>query len=685
MSSAFVITNDGGIVRQTTFHRLAYPRTMSDIRYLTKSRFLLGLDCPTKLYYASNPELFVNSMSEDDFLLSLADGGYQVGELAKHYFPGGVHVGRDRPGDAAVKTAELLSSGDITLYESAFRVEKFFIFADIVSLSGNVLNLYEVKAKSFDPTTDNFLNAKRDKVRSEWQQYLYDVTYQKFVIQLAYPNLEVRAHLVLADKTSKCPTDGLNQKFRVRRLSNGRMQIDTSGLTADDLSPQILCIQDIDEICTEILNGGLFEDNEGMTFAGRAYAIAEINASERKFPPIAAAKCGKCQFVADAENLNAGKQSGFRECWSELFGWSDENFVEQSVLDIWDFRGKDKLIKQGRVRINDVIEDDLNMKEDDKPGISRTRRQLLQVEKAQSGDTTFFLDADGLRKEFEKWQFPLHFIDFETSMPAIPFNAGRSPYEGIAFQFSHHTVDADGSVEHKTEFISTDPGIFPSYDFVRELKTALGGDEGTIFRYAAHENSYLNLIHQQMLSDPNLPDVDELTAFIRTITKSVAGSPDEWEGPRNMVDLLELEKRFFFAPSTRGSNSIKKVLPAILDSSDFLKEKYSKPIYGGDGGIFSHNFKDWAWVQFDNGHVIDPYKLLPGLFNDLSDEDHDSLFSGLDEMKDGGAALTAYAKLQFEEMSDAERQAIIQGLLKYCELDTLAMVMIYEGWREMIK
>ena len=51
---------------------------------------------------------------------------------------------------------------------------------------------------------------------------------------------------------------------------------------------------------------------------------------------------------------------------------------------------------------------------------------------------------------------------------------------------------------------------------------------------------------------------------------------------------------------------------------------------------------------------------------------------------DGAAAMTAYGKLQFEEMSDLERTAIQQALLRYCELDSLAMVMIYEGWREMI-
>jgi len=31
-----------------------------------------------------------------------------------------------------------------------------------------------------------------------------------------------------------------------------------------------------------------------------------------------------------------------------------------------------------------------------------------------------------------------------------------------------------------------------------------------------------------------------------------------------------------------------------------------------------------------------------------------------------------------------EREEIINGLYRYCELDTLAMVMIYEGLREII-
>ena len=70
------------------------------------------------------------------------------------------------------------------------------------------------------------------------------------------------------------------------------------------------------------------------------------------------------------------------------------------------------------------------------------------------------------------------------------------------------------------------------------------------------------------------------------------------------------------------------------------------------------------------------------MFADISDKDYEIL-SESDEIRDGGAALTAYARLQYENMSDFEKQEIKQALLKYCELDTLAMVMIYEGWLDL--
>tara|TARA_B100000497_G_C7549859_1_gene332327 strand:- start:376 stop:741 length:366 start_codon:yes stop_codon:yes gene_type:complete len=114
-----------------------------------------------------------------------------------------------------------------------------------------------------------------------------------------------------------------------------------------------------------------------------------------------------------------------------------------------------------------------------------------------------------------RWVFPLHFIDFETTMVAIPFSAGRRPYEGIAFQFSHHIVYEDGSVEHFGEYLNTEQGEFPNYDFVRALKTQLENDNGSIFRYSNHENTFLNMIYHQLQADQReITDREELCVFI---------------------------------------------------------------------------------------------------------------------------------------------------------------------------
>ena len=117
-------------------------------RYLTKSRFKLATECPTKLFYTGKDE-YANQKLDDSFLLALADGGFQVGELSKCYFPGGYDIktlDHDLP---LAETKELLQLDQVTIYEAAIATENLFIRADILVKNGSRLSLYEVKAKSF--------------------------------------------------------------------------------------------------------------------------------------------------------------------------------------------------------------------------------------------------------------------------------------------------------------------------------------------------------------------------------------------------------------------------------------------------------------------------------------------------------------------------------------------------------
>jgi hypothetical protein len=52
-------------------------------KFLTKSRFKLAPEYPTKLFYTGKPQRYQNLKQEESFLVMPADGGYSVCELAK--------------------------------------------------------------------------------------------------------------------------------------------------------------------------------------------------------------------------------------------------------------------------------------------------------------------------------------------------------------------------------------------------------------------------------------------------------------------------------------------------------------------------------------------------------------------------------------------------------------------------
>jgi hypothetical protein len=663
---------------------------MTKPRYLTKSRFKLGMECPTKLFYTGNP-LYPDKSIDDPFLLALADGGFQVGELAKHYIPGGHEITTTIHAEAERETLELLQQENVVIYEAAIRFESLFIRIDILKKQGNRLELIEVKSKSFHSDDEElpFLTA-RGALSSSWKPYLYDIAFQAHVLKRAIPDHEIHSYLMIADKGAKCPTDGLNQKFRVKKdFRNRKMVKVASSLSAEDLSVPLLAVISVDEYVGMVWSGSDTDDFAERGFEGTIAWLAEAYEKNVKIAPAPGGKCRDCSFTCSDEELLTGLKSGFRECWAETFDWTDRDFKEQNVLALWDFRKKDEAIAAGKRKLADISEDDLGFKEDDKPGLSRTQRQLLQIRKSRSGSAEPYLDRENLAVEMRGWTYPLHFIDFETTINPIPFTKGLAPYEMVAFQYSHHVVERDGSVRHAGEYLSAEPGVFPNFSFVRALKRELEGDSGTIFRYSNHENSVLLAIYRQLAAAGNPPkDRDELLRFIVSITNANGKKGLSWKSPRNMVDLWHLVKRYYYDSYTKGSNSIKYVLPAVLNSSDFLKEKYGKPIYGAASGIPSLNFTEWQWLQCDErGMVKDPYSLLPKIFTDIDEKNAALLLSSDDDtvIKHGGAAMTAFARLQFEEMTEYEREAIKCGLKKYCELDTMAMVMIYEAWMDWLQ
>ncbi|WP_339666980.1 DUF2779 domain-containing protein [Maribacter arcticus] len=648
-------------------------------RYLSKSRFKLGLECPTKLYYTNKKE-YANQKKDDDFLEALAQGGFQVEELARLEFDGGILL-EGKPWEYNLlleKTNELLKQENVILYEPAFLYNNCFVRVDILVKKGDEIELIEVKAKSIDSNEEYSILGKRGGLRSEWKAYMFDIAFQEYVIQNNFPNWSIKPFLMLIDKSKKATVDGLNQKFRVTSNSNNRTGIVVKkGTTKNDIGESILAKVPVQSIIYNI-KSGVFKYNEELSFDDAVSLFTDNYSKDIKMKTPLNVKCKSCEFYTVNEtNL----KSGFVECWTEQLNISEQKIInDPKIYEVGNFKSASKLMEEGIYFMKNISADDISIVS--KPdGLSLSERQWIQISKVKENDNTPYIDVEGLNLEISGWKYPLHFIDFETSTVAIPFNKGKRPYEQIAFQYSHHKVSKDGKISHESEYLNTKAGSFPNFDFLRSLKSSLSSDEGSIFRYSYHENTVLNAIYEQLISS-NEKDKEELIVFIQSISHSRKGSSITWVGERDMIDLCELVKLYYYEPQTKGSNSIKAILPAVLNTSEYLRSKYSKPIK--EISLSSLNFNDSkVFVEYDeNNKVISPYKSLPHLFDNWSEDQLDNLISDLEGVDNGGAALIAYSKLQFQEMSDTERLEIGRALLMYCELDTLAMVMIYEFLRD---
>lgn len=650
------------------------------MKVLTKTRFKLGLECPNKLYYTGKTEEYANPKSKDLFLIALADGGFQVEELARLHYPEGILIEDKKDDknydylDKVQQTNELFKLENVVIFEAAFIYENLFIRVDIIEKIGNKINLIEVKAKSFKKGEDDI------KFDSSWKFYLFDVAFQKYVIEKSNPEYIVTPFLMLADKNKTTTIDKLNQLFRISKKSNNRTGVikKIDSLQNPD-EESVLSVVDVSSLTSKI-ELGEYRILKEYAFEDAIHLLSKAYKEDRFFDyDLQFQTCKTCEFKSNEKTTHL--KDGFRECFKKKLNWNDYDFDDPTAFEIWDFRRLNQLSKSGVIKLVDVCDDEFGERKDSEIKMSRVVRQLTQKYKTLKKDNNPEIFKDSLIAEMGKWKFPLNFIDFEASTAPLPYFAGQHPYEKVVFQFSHHIYHEDGRIEHANQYINLEAGVFPNFYFVRHLKLALEQNDGTVFQYSPYENSTLNQVKVQ-LENSKESDREQLISFIKTLTTPPSSQNykgERWKPTRGMVDLCVIIKDYYYNPFTKGSNSIKSVLPAIFKSSQFIKEKYSKNIE--DINVSSKNFETTkVWLKLEDRIVLDPYKSLDKPFLEW-DESFERV-SEITDINNGGAAMTAYGLTQYHDMTEMERNKIKDALLRYCELDTLAMVMIYEHLKE---
>ena len=480
---------------------------MDTTKPLTKSLFTTSLGCPRKLYYATHKE-YDNTNSDNDFLKSLAEGGIQVGALARHlYFSkysnfSCYYIKTKDTAKALEETRLAMQAKNVVIAEAAFEWNGCLVRADILVKRDKYIQLIEVKSSSLHQDDEDAITTmnKRGEVNSGFRGYIYDLAFQKYVIQNALKT-DVHGFLMLVNADKACDIDGLNQMVRINTKTQ---QVDESGLASYKVSPNevdwLLYPCDMDLVCNAIIAGATAEQAEymGAKFVDYVDQLLDALQNDTPLAPKISSHCKGCEFCSDD-----AAHSGFHRCWKEKAGFSDADFQKPLTLELWGgkgFRNMKNLIENKKYFLCDLqLDDYFNYDHEplclDSDHFSSSARRQIQIECQKSGRKDAIL-LSGIKSEMADWKFPLHFIDFETSTVALPFTKGQHPYETTAFQFSHHQLDKSGNLTH-TEWISTER-VFPNFDFVRALKHDLEGDDGTIFRYSHHENSVLNQIAEQL-------------------------------------------------------------------------------------------------------------------------------------------------------------------------------------------
>jgi len=632
----------------------------------------MACECPTKLFYTKKSKeepAYIDNGIDDPFLAALRDGGFQVGELARHYFGQGVLINELNEAKALKQTAIEMAKPQALIFEAAFLYENLFIRADIVQKTGNSIRLIEVKSKSIntsDPKDSLFTDKGLPKAK--WNLTLQDIAFQTHVLQEANPSMEIHPFLMLVDKEKPAVVDAMNSFFF---LKNRGDKLNPEVVLSKPLPPEILQKKNwiLCEICVRDAVDLLHKENyNGKTFAQRTKDWSDNYANDKKIVPILSSVCRDCQFRATADEIKMGKKSGYHECWRAVTGLPDAKLERGTVLEIWNYNKKDEMLAAGIYHQTQVNPETFTG--------SKAPRQQQQVTCVQKNITTPMVDIPGLGTDLSKLKYPLHFIDFETIRPAIPFHEKSNPYQQVAFQFSHHVVEKNGRIRHEGQWISLRRGHSPNEEFLKNLHAQLSQDGGTVLHYAHHEQQVLGDMAEQV-ENRNA----NLAAWARGLMNSSKG--DHGQGKGRMVDLQKILLQRYYHPLAGGSNSLKKILPAILSPGGKLHEKYSRPVYGSESMPSLNLEKGKAWVS---ATLWDPYELLPPVAADIpkgAEKVHG--VAGKDEkIEQGGAAMTAYAKVQFTQCSKEEVAGIEKALLQYCELDTLAMVMLWEEWQSLL-
>lgn len=632
--------------------------------FLSKSDFKVAQNCRTKLYYKKHK--YPNEKQGSEYLAMLADQGYMVGLMAQLLYEDGTEINNDNTESAIKESEKLLFSDEksITLFEPAIYSNNKLVRIDILKKENKEFHIIEVKSKSYNPDKhrEHEQKGKSYFESSGWLEYLEDLAFQTYTLtdKLSgysdFENYKVRSFFLIPDKSSENKIEGLIGQFIVDAKENtkkdpnkfSKKDIKFTGDLKELRNNDFFTLKDVTDEVQNII--------ENVKANAELY-IEDLISNKKYITPLSC-KCKGCEYSI-TDNNHA--KSGFDECWG------DKSKTQPHILELYqlgNFNRKkislsndkkvksskaekeqaekigiiDDLIRKGFSKITDIPEDYLINKYN-----NRAYYQLKEQKETLSSE---------FKNIFNEVKYPLWFVDFENTNCVIPFHKGMHPFEPVLFQWSCHKISTPESEPEHYEWINVE-SYYPNFEFALSLKNCIG-TEGTVLTWSHHESTMLGTILEKMhYTGKKDPDLE---SWLDNIDSRI-------------LDLNRTATQYYFHPDTKGKTSLKVTLPAILKGIKSKRvEKWLK----------EHNIEKGLslFKRDDKGIIVNPYELLPPF-----DIPGIEVF-----IKEGGEAMIAYKDMMYGIHKDniEIKNKYRDSLLEYCKLDTLAMVIVWERWKEII-
>lgn len=622
--------------------------------YFTRHLFGAGLECPTKLYYYAKN--YPQDQSSTPFIEHAIYNKRLLTALARSVFTEGILIKGKSVKEAVSATNSLLAGQNTILFDAVFEHHNMMARLPIIEKSENDLTLFYVRTKVFDSRKNRLVNSS-GYINSKWKKYLLDFAYQAFLVRCNHPEANLRTILVMPEKSGQAYEDHLPTLLKPYN------DVVYPEIDISESNQELLAKVDVTDLVEKLLDDEWFADKylPKSSFSKTLTYFRTLYFDKKKVDVGVGLKCKSCEFRVENERVAAGTKSGFNECWKPVT--KVDNSSGDHIFDLIGPGTNSRLSKgnylQSNISTSSIFSPESIVK--GKGRISQEMRQALQIYKSQQKEIPEEIVRPALFKELNRWQYPFHFLDFEAGNYAVPVRHHHRPYHLVLFQFSCHTLFSDGRWRHY-EWIDNFNSGYPNYELIRQLQNIPHIEEGTIVQYSNFERHALKTVRRELTNDfAKIPDADDLIFWLEQIINRHDSSHHQ---PPYIADLSRLVKNFYYNREMENSLSIKDVLSSVMSHSSYLKNIYTKP-------YSSSNFDEIIWWQSNGkGGARNPYKILTE--------------TGDSPIRRGTQAMVVYGKLLSGDYSDDQIDAYQQALLKYCELDTLAMMMIYQHWQELM-